>query len=175
MNEKKNVGIDQEIDLFVKSHGLAGYSDYYLYHMTLALYYVYYIDALRFAEMIETGEVFDEEEVGIVIRNLQMSKNTFVHYRSLLEFEVYRFDTNETVTMDDCSLENGHIVGKRENAIKTAQKWMTRFTSKYAGKRKIGSEEMLEKSISQDFFLYEAAVYILLSLDEEIDYSFLNC
>ena len=170
MDETKSIGVDQEIDSFVKNHGVAGYSDYYLYYITMGLYYAYYIDALRFAEMIDDGEVFDEVEVGIVVKNLQLSKKTFVHYKSLLNFNVYEFDTNETVTMEECSLEKGHIVGKKENAIGAAKKWISRFKSKYAIGREPSPEE---KSISQDFFLYEVAVYILFLLDEEVDYWFI--
>lgn len=174
MGEENVEEIAQEIEVFIMNHGLTGKDDYFMYHTTMALYYFYYMDALHAAEMIDDGEVFDETEVGIIIKNLQVAKNTFLYYKSSLAFDIYEFDVNETITMDGCVLEKGHIMGNQENARRTARKWFHRFKNKYANRKGISSEEMMDKSISQDFFLYEVSLYILFLLGEDIDYSFVH-
>ena len=64
---------DKDILQFISCHGMAEKGDYYNYHMSLGFYYAYSIDAFRYAEIIENGEVFDEDKVSIVIRNLYVA------------------------------------------------------------------------------------------------------
>lgn len=162
---------DEDIQKFISRHGMAQKGDYYNYHMSLGFYYAYSIDAFRYAEMIEDGELFDENEVSIVIRNLYVAYKTMKYFQSLLPVSVCRFDTAETVMLTESRLEKGQIVGKKENAVQTAKKWLQRFLqhNKY-GK---SSDKEGKGPISQDFFLYEVAVYILYLAGEEVDYGFL--
>lgn len=169
MNFKKEEK-DKDILQFISCHGMSGKGDYYNYHMSLGFYYAYSIDAFRYAEMIEDGELFDEDEVSIVIRNLYVAYKTMRYFQSLLPVSVCRFNTAETVMMAESQLEKGRIVGKKENAVQTAKKWLQRFLKHKYGK---SSDKNRKGPVSQDFFLYEVAVYILYLAGEEVDYGFL--
>lgn len=160
---------DEDILQFISCHGMSEKGDYYNYHMSLGFYYAYSIDAFRYAEMIEDGEIFDEDEVSIVIRNLYVAYKTMKYFQSLLPVSVCKFDTAETVMMAESRLEKGRLVGKKENAVQTAKKWLQRFF-KHNKYEKSSDRKGL---ISQDFFLYEVAVYILYLAGEEVDYGFL--
>ena len=74
---------DEDIQKFISRHGMAQKGDYYNYHMSLGFYYAYSIDAFRYAEMIEDGELFDENEVSIVLITISATLNTihFKYYR----------------------------------------------------------------------------------------------
>ena len=115
---------DKDILQFISCHGMAEKGDYYNYHMSLGFYYAYSIDAFRYAEIIENGEVFDEDKVSIVIRNLYVAYETMKYFQSLLPVSVCKFNTAETVMMAESRLEKGQIVGKKENAVQTAKKWL---------------------------------------------------
>lgn len=173
MSDLKEKELDKEIRKFMACHGMAGCSDYYNYHAALGFYCVYSLDAFRFAEMVEDGEVFNEYEVSAVIKNLYLSYKTLCYFQKLLNLKLYRFDVAETVIMTESRLEKGRIVGNRENAVETAQKWLDRFLRSGEPKYKRSSGEKRDASISQDFFLYEAAIFILYLSGEEIDYHFL--
>ena len=110
------------------------------------------------------------EQIEVLIQMLHFSNDYILIYF----FDIYEFDVNETITMDGCVLEKGHIMGNQENARRTARKWFHRFKNKYANRKGTSSEEMMDKSISQDFFLYEVSLYILFLLGEDIDYSFVH-
>lgn len=170
MNSKKEEK-DKDILQFISCHGMSGKGDYYNYHMSLGFYYAYSIDAFRYAETIEDGELFDEDEVSIVIRNLYVAYKTMRYFQSLLPVSVCRFNTAETVMMAESQLEKGRIVGKKENAVQTAKKWLQRFLKH--NKYEKSSDKNRKGPVSQDFFLYEVAVYILYLAGEEVDYGFL--
>ena len=160
-----------EFKEFIISHGMAENDDYVNYHMSLGFYYIYFAEAMKYADMIDGGEVFDEIEVSIVIKNLELAKRVFLHFRTKLGVEIAPFDTAETVVMEECSLEKGEIVGNKKNALATAKKWLNQFKKKGNMPYKEG---FVEKSVSQAFFLYEVAVYICYLLGEDISYEFLG-
>lgn len=160
-----------EFKEFIISHGMAENDDYVNYHMSLGFYYIYFAEAMKYADMIDGGEVFDEIEVSIVIKNLELAKRVFLHFRTKLGVEIAPFDTAETVVMEECSLEKGEIVGNKKNALATAKKWLNQFKKKGNTPYKEG---FVEKSVSQAFFLYEVAVYICYLLGEDISYEFLG-
>lgn len=163
-----------EIKKFMSCHGMAGCSDYYNYHAALGFYCAYSADAFRLAEMVEDGEVFDEYEVSAVIKNLHLSHKVLRHFQGLLKLKRYRFDAAETIVMTESTLEKGRIMGNKDNAAGTARKWLDRFLRSGEPKYRKSSGEKEDASISQDFFLYEAAVLILYLLGEEMDYHFLS-
>ena len=160
-----------EFKEFIISHGMAENDDYVNYHMSLGFYYIYFAEAMKYADMIDDGEVFDEIEVSIVIKNLELAKRVFLHFRTKLGVEIAPFDTAETVVMEECSLEKGEIVGNKKNALAIAKKWLNQFKKKGNMPYKEG---FVEKSVSQAFFLYEVAVYICYLLGEDISYEFLG-
>ena len=160
-----------EFKEFIISHGMAENDDYVNYHMSLGFYYVYFAEAMKYADMIDGGEVFDEIEVSIVIKNLELAKRVFLHFRERLGVEIAPFDTAETVVMEECSLEKGEIVGNKKNALAIAKKWLNQFKKKGNTPYKEG---FVEKSVSHAFFLYEVAVYICYLLGEDISYEFLG-
>ena len=160
-----------DFEEFIISHGMSGNDDYVNYHMSLGFYYVYFAEAMKYADMIDGGEVFDEIEVSIVIKNLDLAKRVFLHFRERLGVEIAPFDTAETVVMEECSLEKGEIVGNRGNALAIAKKWLNQFKKKGNMQYKEG---FVEKSVSHAFFLYEVAVYIYYLLGEDISYEFLG-
>ena len=160
-----------EFKEFIISHGMAENDDYVNYHMSLGFYYIYFAEAMKYADMIDGGEVFDEIEVSIVIKNLELAKRVFLHFRTKLGVEIAPFDTAETVVMEECSLEKGEIVGNKKNALAIAKKWLKQFKKKGNMQYKEG---FVEKSVSQAFFLYEVAVYICYLLGEDISYEFLG-
>lgn len=160
-----------EISEFISSHGMSGNDDYVNYHMSLGFYYVYFAEAMKYADMIDGGEVFDEIEVSIVIKNLDLAKRVFLHFREKLGIEIAPFDTAETVVMEECSLEKGEIVGNKQNALAIAKKWLNQFKKKGNMPYKEG---FVEKSVSHAFFLYEVAVYICYLLEEDVSYEFLG-
>lgn len=160
-----------EFKEFIISHGMAENDDYVNYHMSLGFYYIYFAEAMKYADMIDGGEVFDEIEVSIVIKNLELAKRVFLHFRTKLGVEIAPFDTAETVVMEECSLEKGEIVGNKKNALAIAKKWLNQFKKKGNTPYKEG---FVEKSVSQAFFLYEVAVYICYLLGEDISYEFLG-
>ena len=160
-----------DVKEFICSHGMSGNEDYVNYHMSLGFYYVYFAEAMKYADMIDGGEVFDEIEVSIVIRNLDLAKRVFLHFREKLGIEIAPFDTAETVVMEECSLEKGEIVGNKQNALVIAKKWLNQFKKKGNMPYKEG---IVEASVSHAFFLYEVAVYICYLLEEDISYEFLG-
>lgn len=173
MADLKEKEMDQEIIGFMACHGMAGWSDYYNYHAALGFYCAYSADASRLAEMVEDGGIFDEYEVSAVIKKLHLSYKTLRYFQQQLDLGLYRFDTAETVIMTESTLEKGRITGNRENAIETARKWLNRFLRSGEPKYRKSSDEKGDASISQDFFLYEAAVFILYLAGEEVDYHFI--
>ena len=173
MADLREQEMDQEILGFMACHGMAGRSDYYNYHAALGFYCAYSADAFRLAEIVEDGEIFDEYEVSAVIKKLYLSHKTLRYFQQQLNLRLYRFDTAETVVMTELKLEKGRIIGSRENAIETAQKWLNRFLRSGEPKYKKSSDEKGDALISQNFFLYEAAVFILYLAGEEIDYHFI--
>lgn len=174
MSDLKEKELDKEIKEFMACHGMVGCSDYYNYHAALGFYCAYSVDAFRLAEMVEDGEVFDEYEVSAVIRNLHLSYKALRYFQGLLNIKLYRFDVAETVVMTESTLEKGKIIGNRDNAVETARKWMNRFLRSGEPKYRKSSGEMRDASVSQDFFLYEVAVFILYLEKEEIVYHFLQ-
>ena len=165
---------EADIQKFLRFHGMSEGSDYYKYHMSLGFYYAYSADAFRYAEIIEDGEIFDEYEVSAVIKNLHVSYKALKYFQEKLNIKICKFDTAETVTLENARLENGKIIGNKDYAVKTARKWLSRFKKKQAAKTGKSPEGMNDKIISQDFFLYEVAVFILYLAGEEIDYGFLR-
>lgn len=174
MSDVKEKELDDEIKKFMACHGMVGCSDYYNYHAALGFYCAYSADAFRLAEMVEDGEVFDEYEVSAVIRNLYLSYKVLRYFQELLDIKLYRFDTAETVVMAESILEKGKITGNRDNAVETARKWLNRFLRSGEPKYRKSSGEMRDASVSQDFFLYEVAIFILYLEKEEIAYHFLQ-
>lgn len=160
-----------KINEFICSHGLMGNSDYVNYHLSLGFYYIYFIDAMKFANMVDGGEVFDETEVSIIISNLKMAKNVFLSFKAKLGIEIAPFDTAETIIMEECSIEKGEFIGNREIALANAKEWLRRFKRKGEIPYKEG---YVEASVSQAFFLYEVAVYIHYLLDADMNYEFLG-
>lgn len=169
LNEKD----ENEIESYLECHGLAKGSDYYKYHMSLGFYYIYYIDALQYADMIDGGEVFDEYEVSAVLDNLYIAYKTYLYYKSQLGLEIPDFDLNETVNLTDSKIEQGMIVGNKDNAVKTAKKWLQRFVKRSDIQIKEGLSENAKRIVSQDLFLYEVAIFILYIAGEEVNYDFL--
>lgn len=163
-----------DIREFLRLHGMSEGSDYYKYHMSLGLYYAYSADAFRYAEMVEDGEIFDEYEVSAVIKNLHASYKALKYFKEKLNIEICKFNAAETVTLKEARLENGRIIGNKNHAVTTARKWLSRFKTKQAANTGKSPEGMNNKVISQDFFLYEVAVFILYLAGEEIDYGFLR-
>lgn len=172
MADSKELDLDKEIQGFMACHGMAGRDDYYDYHMALGFYCAYSAEAFRLAEMVEDGEVFDEYEVSAVIKNLHLSHKTLRYFQQQLNLRFYWFDTAETVIMTESRLEKGRITGNRDNAVETARKWLNRFLRFGEPKYRESSGETRDASIFQDFFLYEAAAFILYLEGEEIDYRF---
>ena len=173
MADLREKEMDQEIIGFMACHGMAGRSDYYNYHAALGFYCAYSADAFRLAEMVEDGEIFDEYEVSAVLKKLYLSYKTLRCFQQQLDLGLYRFDTAETVIITESTLEKGRITGNRENAIETARKWLDRFLRSGEHKYRKSSDEKGDASISQDFFLYEVAVFILYLTGEEVDYHFI--
>lgn len=164
---------DKEIESYLVSHGMAKGSDYYKYHMSLGYYYIYYIDALHYADMIDGGEVFDEYEVSAVLDNLYIAYKTYLYYRARLEVEIPDFDLNETVNLAESKIEEGMIKGNKADAVGIAKNWLKRFVRRCDPQIKEGLSEKMKESVSQDLFLYEVAVFILYLAGEEVNYSFL--
>lgn len=165
---------DTDVQEFLRSHGMSAGNDDYNYHMSLGFYYAYSADAFRYAEMIEDGEIFNEYAVSAVIKNLHVSYQALKYFQNKLNIGNYEFDTAETVTLEEARLENGRIIGNKDHAVKTARRWLARFKKRQAANTGKSSDGMKEKSISQDFFLYEVAVFILYLAGEEIDYGFIG-
>lgn len=170
----KNMKKDGEILEFLRCHGMTDGNDYYNYHMSMGFYYAYSADAFRYAEMVEDGEIFDEYEVGAVIKNLHASYKALKYFQEKLNIEICKFNAAETVTLEGVRLENGKIIGNKDHAVTTARKWLSRFKKKQTAKTGKSPDGMNDKIISQDFFLYEVAVFILYLAGEEIDYGFLR-
>ena len=163
----------KEIESYLNSHGVATGSDYYKYHMSLGFYYIYYIDALQQAEMIDGGEVFDEYEVSAILDNLNIAYKTYLYYKSRLGLKVPDFDLNETVNLTESKIEEGMIKGNINNAVKIANKWIVRFVERSNPQIREGLSEHAKQFVSQDLFLYEVAVFILYLAGEEVNYDFL--
>lgn len=173
MVDSLNKKEEREIESYLECHGLAMGSDYYKYHMSLGFYYIYYIDALRYADMIDGGEVFDEYEVSAVLDNLYIAYKTYLYYKSQLGLKIPDFDLNETVNLAESKIEQGMIIGNKDNAVKTAKKWLLRFIRRSNIQIKEGLSENTKRIVSQDLFLYEVAVFILYIAGEEVNYDFL--
>ena len=165
---------DTDVQEFLRFHGMSAGNDDYNYHMSLGFYYAYSADAFRYAELIEDGEIFDEYEVSAVVKNLHVSYQALKYFQNKLNIGNYEFDTAETVTLEEARLENGRIIGNKDHAVKTARGWLARFKKRQAANTGKSSDGMKEKSISQDFFLYEVAVFILYLAGEEIVYVFIG-
>lgn len=163
--------IQLEFEEFVYCHGMAENNDYVNYHMSLGFYYAYFVEAMKYATSIDGGEVFDETEVSIIIRNLELAKRAFLYYRTKLGIAIFPFDTAETILMEDCRLEKGEIIGNKQNALANARKWFNEF--KQNGNLQY-KEGMVEKSVSRAFFLYEVAMFIYYLLEEDVSYGFLG-
>lgn len=160
--------MEDNIKKFMKEHGMAGKGDVENYHMALGFYYAYSVDAYRLAEQLDNGEIFDEYEVSAVIKLLILAHETVQFFQKKLQLQVNQFDTSETVCFLNGTLKEGKITGDIENAVDTAKKWLRRFHSRSSSKNREGS------ATQQDFFLYEAALYIMYATGKEVDYRFLE-
>ena len=167
--------MEDDVKNFIETHGFAGRSDYYSYHIALGFYYAYSRDAYRLSEMLHDGEVFDDLEACIVIKNLEISKRAYQYFRGKLFPNLAVFDTSEAVVFHGCRLEGGRLTGETDEAIKTAKKWMRQFYRSNSSRNKI--EHILdtgEKMVSGTVFLYEVAAYILYLQGEDVNYKFLE-
>lgn len=142
---------------FLEKHGIHPSDKYEAFHMALALYLLYLVDAMHQAEDIEDGLVFDEMEITIIIENLLDSIHTVNELKNLLGLEFQNFDIAELVSMKECKLVAGMISGNKTEALKTARMWVQKYMK--GGK---------------NTFMYEAGVYILFLLGEEIDFYFIK-
>lgn len=163
--------MDEEVSLFLRRHGLEQYTDYCNYHMALGLYCLYSIDALQAAEMVVNGEVFDETEVSVLLRQLCAAKKTLTHFQKILKLAPNQFDVSEKVNFSQCCLDRGRISGNQEEAVRIAHSWRQRFLTRYERARQAPETG---EGAAQEFFLYEVAVYILCLAGTEISYDFLE-
>jgi len=164
---------EKDILNFMNNHGMQEEGDFYNYHIALGYYYAYSVDAFRFAEMIETGEVFDEYEAAATMKSLYVAHKTLRYFQSQQGMNLYIFDVSESVIMGDSSLEKGQIKGDIKSAIRTARQWLSQFQKRNRDKAYKGFSER-EEVVLKDFFLYEVAIYILYIAGEVVDYSFLS-
>lgn len=167
--------MEDDVKRFIHNHGFAGRGDYYSYHIALGFYYAYTRDAYQFSEKIQNGEVFDDYEACVVIRNLELAKRAYQYFRNRLFPNFASFDTSETVEFYVSKLENGRLTGDTTEAVKTAKKWLKQFYRKNNSFEKICRIiEGGEKMTSGILFLYEVSAYILYLSNEMIDYRFLE-
>ena len=167
--------MEEDMKEFIKNHGFAGRSDYYSYHIALGFYYAYSKEAYVLSEMVQDGEIFDDLEACAVVRNLEIAKRTYEHFRNKLFPDLAVFDTSETIMFQGCKLEYGKLTGQSEEAVKIAKKWLNQFYKKNSSYEKI--EKLLDtnrKTVSGIVFLYEVAIYILYLCNETVDYRFLE-
>lgn len=152
----------------MENHSMMGKSDTGNYHTALGFYYAYSVDAYRLAEELDNGEVFDEYEISAVIKSLLLAHETVRYFQRKLQLVVDQFDTSETVCFANSILKKGRITGDVKSTVNTAKKWLRRFQSKNSAGNSDGS------ATKQDFFLYEAALFIMYVTGKEVDYRFLE-
>lgn len=143
-------------EAFLVKHGIPLSDNFANYHYSYALYAFYMIDAMRQAQEIEEGLYFEENYVASLLENLRQAQETMRYYRNKLNIPYPEFDIAEKITLKGCRLEEGMLAGNCEEAVKTARMWIKDYFD--------------ERS---SLFPFEVGVYILLLLQEEVDYSFL--
>lgn len=141
---------------FFRKHGIEPFDIYVNYHYSYALYVLYLIAAMQLAEDVEDGICVDEMEAVILLENLSESEELLKYYREQMNTKYAGFDVAEKITMKGCRLEQGKIVGSTEDAARIARMWIRDYHSDRV-----------------NLFIYEVAIYILLFLQKEIDFSFL--
>lgn len=141
---------------FFRKHGIEPFDVYVNYHYAYALYVLYLIAAMQLAEDVEDGLCVDELEAVILLENLSEAEEVLNYYREQLNMGYAGFDVAEKITMKGCRLEQGKIVGSKEDAAQIAGMWMRDYHSGRV-----------------NLFIYEVGIYILFLLQKEIDFSFL--
>lgn len=140
------------VEQFLKKHMLKSSIPEYTYQYCVFLYYEYLVDGLSEAEKIENGEVFDEFRIIALVNEMQEAWEVIQIMKKSLKHKTKLYDISEQITFPGGCLAAGIFTGDTTAAAAAAREWIVNYQYRM-----------------DNPFLFEAGVYILTLLGEEIE------
>lgn len=140
-----------QVKQFLKKHMLKGQIPEYVYEYCVFLYYEYLVEGFLEAEKIENGEVFDEFWVIALVKEMQEAQEVIRFMKKSLNHKTELYDVGEQITFPGGRLKAGVFTGDTTAAVAAAKEWIASYQCRL-----------------DNPFLFEAGVYILTLLGEEV-------
>lgn len=142
----------EQVNQFLKKHMLKSRIPEYVYEYCVFLYYEYLVEGLFEAEKIKNGEVFDELRAIVLVNEMQEAQETIRFMKKSLNHKTELYDVSEQLTFPGGRLSAGVFIGDPAAAVAAAKDWIVSYQYRM-----------------DNPFLFEAGVYILTLLGEEIE------
>lgn len=141
----------ERVNQFLRKHMLKSRIPEHVYEYCVFLYYEYLVEGFLEAEKIENGEVFDEFWVIALVKEMQEAQEVIRFMKKSLNHKTELYDVSEQITFPGGRLNAGVFTGDPTAAVAAAKEWIASYQCRL-----------------DNPFLFEAGVYILTLLGEEV-------